>query len=609
MRLECGLHDVRTWLDTRLLVERATGQVRHGTPAPPRFPALLAWLPAGRPNTCFLIPATAVPRPLNLDEDHAPAPVISLRVAQVDDAVVFSHPLTGWFLSAEAFEGEAVERGRVAIDRTEIAAWERFRLTPTKEFSPDAQGVVSRLESMLTATRTAPEALQYLLTSQPARGWLPAVLRLLQPAELAWLGRALGRSRQAADAFAALFEDDMWAQEALPALATMPETMQPPPAFARSIAPSILNWAGIHGKYISVAQMCNAFARRDRAPTRDLCLVTTVRNEGLYLLEWIAHHQALGVQAFFIYSNDNDDGSDALLAALARAGVINWIRNQTSLWGSAQHQAYGHAFQILPEILCYRWAGVIDVDEFIMLDHEQFESIPTFIAACETRKTDAIALSWLLFGSDGQIRRRPEPVTRRFFQRDPAVDPHVKSLFRPASFMHAHCHYPIWDDYTAWTFRTATGELQPQSRAQDAAAFSPRPTDTNAWINHYYTKSAEEYVLRRTTGPGDTNLTLAPSGAFLDSSYARMFVRLSTAKALLTDRRALQCVPGLEAEIAALACLPGVADAMVIIEQSYPKRLRVAASVLESDPRFQAPGTIERWFADLMRPSLPKRTQ
>ena len=54
--------------------------------------------------------------------------------------------------------------------------------------------------------------------------------------------------------------------------------------------------------------------------------MTAVRNEGLYLVEWLAYHRQLGVDAFFIYANDNDDGSDALLAALSRAGVVNWIR-------------------------------------------------------------------------------------------------------------------------------------------------------------------------------------------------------------------------------------------------------------------------------------------
>ena len=48
---------------------------------------------------------------------------------------------------------------------------------------------------------------------------------------------------------------------------------------------------------------------------------STVRNEGPYLLEWIAWHQVLGVTDFLVYSNDCDDGSDLLLNRLAEHGA------------------------------------------------------------------------------------------------------------------------------------------------------------------------------------------------------------------------------------------------------------------------------------------------
>ena len=47
-----------------------------------------------------------------------------------------------------------------------------------------------------------------------------------------------------------------------------------------------------------------------------------MRNEGVYALEWLAYHQSLGIDEFFIYSNNNDEGSDALLKRLSGAGVI-----------------------------------------------------------------------------------------------------------------------------------------------------------------------------------------------------------------------------------------------------------------------------------------------
>lgn len=48
------------------------------------------------------------------------------------------------------------------------------------------------------------------------------------------------------------------------------------------------------------------------------CIVSTMKNEGPFILEWIAHHRAIGVDDFLIYTNDCTDGTDRLLDALAR---------------------------------------------------------------------------------------------------------------------------------------------------------------------------------------------------------------------------------------------------------------------------------------------------
>ena len=40
--------------------------------------------------------------------------------------------------------------------------------------------------------------------------------------------------------------------------------------------------------------------------------VLTVRNEGAFLLEWLAHHRACGFTDFLVFSNDCQDGTDAI---------------------------------------------------------------------------------------------------------------------------------------------------------------------------------------------------------------------------------------------------------------------------------------------------------
>ncbi|MES2816741.1 MAG: glycosyltransferase family 2 protein, partial [Pseudomonadota bacterium] len=48
--------------------------------------------------------------------------------------------------------------------------------------------------------------------------------------------------------------------------------------------------------------------------------VLCVRNEAAFLLEWLAHHRACGVTDFLVFTNDCDDGTDAMLDRLEALG-------------------------------------------------------------------------------------------------------------------------------------------------------------------------------------------------------------------------------------------------------------------------------------------------
>ncbi len=55
--------------------------------------------------------------------------------------------------------------------------------------------------------------------------------------------------------------------------------------------------------------------------------VLCVRNEGAFLLEWLAHHKGVGFTEFLVFSNDCDDGTDAMLDRLDAMGELTHIRN------------------------------------------------------------------------------------------------------------------------------------------------------------------------------------------------------------------------------------------------------------------------------------------
>ncbi len=52
-----------------------------------------------------------------------------------------------------------------------------------------------------------------------------------------------------------------------------------------------------------------------------------MRNEGSFLLDWLAHHRACGFGDFLVFSNDCTDGTDAMLDRLAAMGWLTHVRN------------------------------------------------------------------------------------------------------------------------------------------------------------------------------------------------------------------------------------------------------------------------------------------
>ena len=85
------------------------------------------------------------------------------------------------------------------------------------------------------------------------------------------------------------------------------------------------------------------------------------------------------------------------------------------------------------------------------------------------------------FGSNGRVSYSPEPVTERFTMRENKLNPHVKSIVclqNAAFFIDPH-HVYLKEGYNK------TCE------------------ETVAQINHYFTKSRDEFILKIARGRAD----------------------------------------------------------------------------------------------------------
>ena len=93
---------------------------------------------------------------------------------------------------------------------------------------------------------------------------------------------------------------------------------------------------------------------------------TCMKDEGPFIIEWLAWHKSIGIQNFVIFTNDCTDGTDLLLDRLQEMGELRHLPNPALITGNPAFQPYALAYTpLLPEFRRADFYISMDVDEFI----------------------------------------------------------------------------------------------------------------------------------------------------------------------------------------------------------------------------------------------------
>ncbi|WP_339112384.1 glycosyltransferase family 2 protein [Thioclava sp. GXIMD2076] len=235
----------------------------------------------------------------------------------------------------------------------------------------------------------------------------------------------------------------------------------------------------------------------------DPCIlgISCMKNEGAFLLEWIAHHRAIGMSDFLIYSNDCEDGTDLMLDRLAAMGGLHhecnpgpWKRGPQweALLRADKHPAQARA----------DWTLVFDVDEFvnIHIGTGQFGDLITALP-----EADAIALTWRFFGNDGVVEFADLPVTEQFRRAAPTqmLWPWRASIFKTllrnrGQYRKLGVHRPRGlKDRATPRWHDGSGNVLPPLYHKNRLFTPPdRECRRLVQLNHYALGSMENYVVK-----------------------------------------------------------------------------------------------------------------
>ncbi|MDJ0640361.1 MAG: glycosyltransferase family 2 protein, partial [Paracoccaceae bacterium] len=258
-------------------------------------------------------------------------------------------------------------------------------------------------------------------------------------------------------------------------------------------------------------------------PLDEVVAVTTMRNEGPFILDWVAYHLGIGVTHFLVYTNDCDDETEAVLDALAMRGLVTRVDNPVAEGERPQRVALSAA-ETHPLVTNADAVVVMDVDEYINVHVGEGTLTDLFRAAGDP---DLISMSWRLFGTSGHVSYEDRPVVERFTRAAPHLTrkPHqawgLKTIIRKeAPFRGLGIHRP--HDPTGamphWT--NGSGAQLP-----DRYLESGWRVGIDCWgydlvtLNHYAVRSAESFLVKRDRGR--SNHVARPQGIDYWNTYNR----------------------------------------------------------------------------------------
>jgi hypothetical protein len=250
---------------------------------------------------------------------------------------------------------------------------------------------------------------------------------------------------------------------------------------------------------------------KQTSPHGSLVALSTMKDEGPYVVEWVAHHLAVGFTDVMVYTNDCSDGTDALLKRLEALDIGVHHRENVIPEGVKPHPSMLKLAGEEDIVCASDWLLVLDADEFMCVNHPS-HTLDGLVGDLNAMNASAIVLTWRIFGSSGVRDWNRAPITDQFTRAAPEFwnkgwgtktmlkfDPKYLRLgmHRPIiKSQHKDTEYP---DSVLWV----NGSGRPLEEWFKFRGWrSIRRTVGYDWaqINHYAIKSMDAYSLRKFRG-------------------------------------------------------------------------------------------------------------
>ena len=216
-----------------------------------------------------------------------------------------------------------------------------------------------------------------------------------------------------------------------------------------------------------------------------VCVCTLGKNENRYIKEWVEHYEKYGVDKIYLYDNNDIEGErfeDKIKDYIDKGyvEVLNW-RGKLKAILQIMNNCYQNNYDK------YDWIIFFEIDEFINLHN--YTNVKQFLYEEKFNNCQIINLNLVLHTDNNQLHYENKPLSERF----PEIVNVSKAYFEVKSILRGHipnirieCIHEINKHY-----KNCDGYGNPSKLD---GAFAVEPDYTNYYIDHYYSKSTEEFI-------------------------------------------------------------------------------------------------------------------
>lgn len=239
--------------------------------------------------------------------------------------------------------------------------------------------------------------------------------------------------------------------------------------------------------------------------------ITPMKDEGPFILEWLAYHRLIGINDFIVFTNNCTDGTDRLLDRLDELGYLRHLPNPSMMFDHGRHHwAVLQYINHMGRLRRSDWVLSFDVDEFLCINTGDGTLDALFAALPEA---EVISINQLAFGSAGEREfderlmidrfRRCQPLTAKDEGRSARRG--LKTLTsRRAGWARLSNHSPRFDVERAETVRwvnAAGADVPLEGRTEEIKTLDgPLVSNDLAQLNHYALRSADSFLAQSARG-------------------------------------------------------------------------------------------------------------